>query len=137
MFTNNLTQNDRVLDTVTKRQGKVARTPREGSRTVVILFDGKERAKSCDVMTLRFLVNGKPEDFAPVEGEPPARNTAEKKPPRYALGLLSQAKAERETNGAEMAGIEKRFKELRAQNDRLDLVIKTLSVPESVVTVEV
>ncbi len=41
-YRNNLQHNDRVFDTTTKKQGKVANNPRESSVNVQVIYDGNQ-----------------------------------------------------------------------------------------------
>lgn len=125
-FTNNLTKNDRVYDTVAQRQGKVARTPH--SRSTAIIYDGTNTQRYVDVTRLRFMVNGQPEEEPPIEGVPPAaEEKTEKALPTGSGDCLSVAKAQLATNNAEKEKLTARFKILNAENERLEQVVKLLS----------
>jgi hypothetical protein len=130
-FCNNLKKNDRVLDTVSERQGKVARKLRsDGHRLTPVILDGTKTARYLDVAQLRFMVGGTPEDVAPFDGDlPPIREEAQVARPEFKDSVAALV-AERDANAEEMKGIEKRFKELRAKNDRLERAIAVLNAPE-------
>lgn len=131
-FSNNLQQNDRVLDTVSGRQGKVARTPRSPEqRRTSIVFDGNSAAQYLDVMQLRLIVNGKtPEEGPPVDGTPPED---EKPVPTAAANghvltaALDALKKERAHNVEDMDELDKRFRALRDANEKLDKAIALLT----------
>lgn len=82
-FRNNLVQNDRILDTISNKQGKVARTPKnDKNRMTCVQYDGQSAQRYVDVMQLRIIVDGRtPDDGPPIDGEPPA---LEEKTPRAA-----------------------------------------------------
>lgn len=134
-FNNNLEKNDRVYDTVSKRQGKVARDIRDpSSRRVCILLDGdaSASAKYVDVMQLRLMPDGRtPEQDAPVDGVPPVEE-----PKRAAVqprahseepDALSALRSELERNNTEMNGMNARFKFLKEKNEKLVLAISALT----------
>lgn len=135
-FCNNLKENDRIFDTVTKRQGKVARTPKnERNRRTCIMLDGEKAQRYVDVMQLRFMVDGKPEDVAPVDGVPsedaapkPRSNAAVSTAPKFDSALAAMTD-EVERNNVELASIEKRFRELKVKNERLGQAIALLKDP--------
>lgn len=85
-FRNNLVQNDRIVDTVTKKQGKVARTPKnDKNRMTCVQYDGQSAQRYVDVMQLRLMPDGRtPEEVPPIDGEPPALEEPSTKaaPPR-------------------------------------------------------
>ena len=70
-FHNNLQRGDRVLDTASGRQGTVQMNPRANSVNVSVLFDGLTAQRYVPVAGLRLIVDGKPEDVPPVDGEVP------------------------------------------------------------------
>ncbi len=132
-FRNNLEKNDRVFDTESKRQGKVARTPRdEQARMVAVVFDGTTTARYVDVMQLRLMPDGRtPEEFPPVNGSPPTIEETEHKSsdspePPDALAALRD---ELGRNNHEMTGMNARFKLLREKNDRIERAIAALTQP--------
>lgn len=129
-FCNNLKRGDRVLHAESKRVGTVAVDPGESSRDVAVTWQGNERYRFCDVMVLRLVTGGKPEEVAPVDGEPPAPKTG--KPARAATveqSAISVLKKERDEIDAEMKRLDARFKELREKRDRLSRAITVLEAP--------
>lgn len=138
MYRNNLVKNDRVFHVPTKRQAKVDKDPRETSRQVSIIFDGINTPRYVDIRELRLMPDGRtPEDVPPCDGDPneqggvglatgvrPPVATAPKVP-----DLLATARAQRDANTAEMAGLETRFKTLKSANLKLDHAIEILSAP--------
>lgn len=135
-FRNNLEKNDRVFDTVSRRQGKVARTPRdERARMVSITFDGTSTPRYVDVMQLRLMPDGRtPEEAPPVDGTPPSEETgtdpgpalARAAPEPDALGAL---RTELHQNNEEMTEMNARFKLLRERNERIERAISALTQP--------
>ncbi len=159
MFTNNLILNDRVLDTVSGKQGKVKKTPRSPSqRRTSIVFDGQQTPRYLDVMQLRLLIGGQPERVAPVEGEPPPlrepKNVVRQpcdncspefdcyrskmaccrkvplKPVDVPTSALETLKAERTRNTLALAEHEKQFRALKSANEKLDRAIAVFSESE-------
>lgn len=130
-YQNNLALNDRVFDTESKRQGKVARMPRETSRSVSVLFDGTTNPRYLDIMQLRLMPDGRtPEDVPPCDGVP--ADVAEPRTEIRVVGngdLLTAARQERTRNADEMAACDKRFRFLKDQNERLDRAIAVLTAP--------
>lgn len=132
-FSNNLDKNDRVLDVVSNRQGKVNVQPREATRMTKVLFDGKSSAVYVDVMNLRLVLNGKAaEDVPPIDGEPPPLPSAKVAGPAAAAPLgqgdpLELLRAQHAGNESEKLVITARFKELTTANERLDRAITALT----------
>lgn len=137
-FCNNLKKDDPVLDTVSNRPARVARTPQsDQQRMVALTFQGTNSSRYIDVMQLRLIVNGKPEPDAPVDGTPPPFNekiitrsnsthgiptTTEKTP----LQMLQDKRA---SNLAEIETMTKRATDLRLEVNRIDKAILALSSP--------
>lgn len=120
-FANNCTENDRVLDIESKCQGKVARTPRDpGSRRTAILFDGTVSPRYVDVMRLRLVVKGVPEENPPIEGEPPPLPVSGPSAMLAESSALEVIEQEYARNAAEMETCQNRYKLLKAANERLD-----------------
>lgn len=132
-FRNNLQKNDRVFDTVSNRQGKVAWTPRDsGSRRTALVYDGQTAPQYRDVMQLRLITNGRtPEDVPPVDGTPPAlepeHTAARIEPQPDGMSALDALKSERASNAQEMTRIEARFRLLKNSNERLDRAIAVMT----------
>lgn len=134
-FCNNLDKDNRVFDTVSGRQGKVARQPQsDKQRMTPIIYDGTNSVVYRDVMQLRLVLNGRtPEDDPPVDFPELAPPLGPKAPPPQAIQLSPTAAAaqllrdEKERNNAEIETIEKRFKVLKASNEKLDAAIVALS----------
>lgn len=130
-FCNNLKKDDPVFDVETKRPGKIANNPRETSRFVSVLLQGTTTPRSIDVMRLRLVVDGKPEDVPPIEGEPPAIHPHDDRPaPSTGLGVptaLSAIREDRAKIKERMAIIEAEFRTLRATDDRLATAEKALT----------
>lgn len=130
-FTNNLVKDDVVMHAESKRVGKVAYTPKEGSRMTGVVWHGNNVPQYIDVMKLRFVVDGKPETVAPVEGEPPPLDppTAGRQriPMVNHLDPIGALRKEREHVDTEMRGIETRFKDLKTRREKLDQAIAVLS----------
>jgi len=128
-FRNNLQKDDRVLHAETKRPGTVRYTPEEGSRTVGIVWQGTKAPQYVDVMKLRLVVDGKPEDVPPVDGEPPAMGAAAVAKTPAPSSALDALKAERETVTSEMKSHEDAFRVLKQRRERLDAAITALTAP--------
>lgn len=132
-FRNNLEQNDRVFDTVSKRQGKVKWTPRsESQRRTSVVFDGQQAPQYLDVMQLRLITDGHtPESVPPVDGDPPAETPVrpERRTAAVATGptVLDTLRAQRDQNVTEMTALEKRFRGIKAENERIEKAIAVLS----------
>lgn len=132
-FSNNLDKDNRVLDVVSNRQGKVSVQPRESTRMTKVLFDGKSSAVYVDVMNLRLVLNGKAaEDVPPIDGEPPPLPSAKVAGPAAAPPIgqgdpLELLRAQHAGNEHEKLVITARFKELTTANERLDRAITALT----------
>lgn len=85
-FNNNLRTGDQVFHVGRKQRGIVDRDPSPKSRETRVIFDGMVNAKRADVMDLRLIVNGEPEEHPPIDGEPPAAFVREH---RYMVFKLS------------------------------------------------
>ncbi len=134
-FRNNLVQNDRVFDTVSTRQGKVSRTPKnDQNRMTCILFDGTQSEKYVDVMQLRLIVDGRtPEDVPPIDGEPPAdgqpRPARTPAAPRFAGASDDPAlnlEAEIKLIDVRQAEITAEFKGLTARKEKFTKALEVL-----------
>lgn len=134
-FRNNLTKGDPVMHSETKRPGKVASQPRESSRGAMVLWQGATSPQHCDILKLRLVVDGKPEDVAPCDGEPPKDQVVVKpippdnSPETHRLFALDCVQRERAKVKEEMAGLERQFKQLRAAEERLAEAEKALTTP--------
>jgi hypothetical protein len=131
-FKNCLEKDDRVIHAETKRPGTVAFTPK--GRQTAVTWQGTVSAVYCDVMSLRLIPpNGKgvPEENPPIEGEPPALETATRRTPKPAApagsDALELAKAERAQITARMEAMNAEFKTLKARGEKLDQAIAILS----------
>lgn len=127
-FSNNLREGDRVWHTTTERFGIVYTTPRDDrQRNTSVTLEGTNTARYLDVMELRLDPdkNGKFEDVAPVDGEPPAESPPKRSdaPEDDAVALLKRQKGILER---EIAGMNDRARELRAKIERLDRGINAL-----------
>ena len=71
-FHNNLRTGDQVFHVARKQRGIVDRDPSPKGRETRVIFDGMVNAKRADVLDLRLIVNGVPEEHPPVDGEAPA-----------------------------------------------------------------
>lgn len=71
IYCNNLKKGDRVMHAVKKRFATISAQPRETSVLVQVIWDGTKAVQSAPVMDLRLIVDGRPEDVPPVDGEPP------------------------------------------------------------------
>lgn len=69
-FKNNLREGDEVLNVRTRKQGRVIETPAPQAKRVKVLGVGGQRFREADVMDLRLVVDGKPEDAPPIDGDP-------------------------------------------------------------------
>lgn len=128
-FRNNLQKNDRVLDTVSGRQGKVKWNPREHGRRTAIQIDGTATPRYLDVMTLRLIANGHtPEESAPVEGEPPAIEPERSEPQTpCGKGALEMLRNELGQNERRMKDAEQTFRTLKKENARIERAILALT----------
>lgn len=134
-YKNTLRTGDQVLDVSTNRRGVVHAQPREKSVMISVIYDGTTTPRPLYVGDLRYIVDGKPEEEAPIEGPLPMRpETAQ--PPRQPRGtslheprqqmlhprdLMTPLMVleEREAQiKQEMSGLEERFKVLRAESER-------------------
>lgn len=142
-YRNNLQRGDEVLEVLSRRRGTVANTPRETSPTAAVTFSGLKSPQPVLVKNLRLFVNGKPEDEPPCDGEAPAVILAPDRPARPAVDpagapsgqreskAVISLKAQRDANLAEIASIEKRFKVLKAENEKLDRAVEIMATPTS------
>lgn len=140
-FANNLDKNNRVLDVITNRQGKVAIQPRESTRMTKVIFDGRSSGQYVDVMNLRLILDGRQaEDVPPIDGDPPplpegndgprrafSARTAGVAPALQGFDAVAILKTQRADNETEKSKITERFKALAAENERLDKAITALT----------
>ncbi len=132
-FSNNLKKDDRVFDTGSKRQGRVPRDPQsEKQRMTPVIFDGRTSVQYVDVMQLRLVVDGRQiEDNPPIDGIPPELHSRTAAPAAAAPAKEPDAVTMlREVKGkiaAEISAIEKRFKELKAEEERIDKALAALT----------
>ncbi len=119
-FSNNLQREDAVVDH-NKRPGVVVATPRRSKRNIFVRFQGEKTPRRVDVMKLRLVVDGRPEDTPPVTGEPPAPR---ERTPDDPVEILRAGRAK---NKQRMDELESEFKALRIINERVDLAIKALT----------
>lgn len=124
-FRNNLVKDDPVLHAETKRPGRVKYTPEETSRKVGVVWQGTSAPQYVDVTKLRLVVDGRPEEVAPIDGVPPelAANRPRAASEGTALGALE---SERDKLLAEMRVLEARFKEIRTSKERIEAAIAIL-----------
>lgn len=129
-FCNNLRDGDPVLDVESNRPAKVVGQPRESSTNVKVLFQGTNTPRYVPLALLRLVVDGKPEDCAPHDGEipvkeeetpvcPPARSTA-------GLDARDVIKEQRDRLKAKMDAMNKEFAGYREQVERLDAALVAL-----------
>lgn len=139
-FKNTLRSGDQVFDIARQRRGIVSAQPRERSVMISVIFDETTTPKPTYVGDLRFVVpgnGGKHEDDPPIEGTlPPRPETAQvPRPPRpegmsiheprqqhlhprdFFTPLMVLEEREEQIK-KEMAGLEERFKILRAESER-------------------
>ena len=134
-FCNNLKKGDPVLDTITNRPAKVARTPQsEQQRMVALIYQGTTSPRYADVMQLRLIVEGKAEAEPPVTGEPPpvAPKEIHSSGQVYrptSTDPLEMLRERRASNIAEIDAMTKRATELRHEVNRIDNAILALSTP--------
>lgn len=77
-FCNNLRKGDEV--DFHGRRGVVHSQPRETSTKVHVLFDGINTPRYVPVIDLRLVIDGKPEDVAPIDGVPAGQPEPTKQP---------------------------------------------------------
>lgn len=123
-FSNNLRVGDTVLDTDSRRQGEVVETS-EHKRNIRVKFPGGVNARRLDVMKVRLVVDGNPEDVPPVTGEPPTAAVARQDAATH--GAVASLKAERAQIVAEMASMNLKFTGMRARLEKIDKAIDVLS----------
>ncbi len=82
-FRNTLAKGDRVLDVTTGRFGTVARQPRPLATSTAIVIDGNSTPIYHHLSILRFVVDGRPEDVPPHEGELDPRDVGRVKTPNH------------------------------------------------------
>lgn len=126
-FCNNLRKDDVVLhgpltnwrgNPAKGRRAVVAMQPRETSTNVAVIFDGTESVRYVPVQDLRLIVDGKPEDVPPYNGELPGdkpRAPAELKSDMKDAELLALA-AMAHVDAVTMAG-DNRACEMRGQGE--------------------
>ena len=132
-FSNNLRAGDKVFDVELKRNGLVS-VASETKRLVKVILDGNKNAKTCDITTLRLVVDGKPEDVAPFDGDlPPATRVPVRTPPAghpavrlIPLTPLESLEGKLSANNARRDAIQKEYLALGAENDRLTNAIAAL-----------
>lgn len=123
-FSNNLRVGDTVLDTDSRRQGEVVETS-EHKRNIRVKFPGGVNARRLDVMKVRLVVDGNPEDVPPVTGEPPTAAVARQDAATH--GALGALKAERAELSSRMDRMNKEFAAMRTRIDKIDNAIVMLS----------
>lgn len=130
IYRNNLVKGDRVIHAATHRPGTVETQPRESSRMVAVLWQGTVAAQYTDVVKLRLIVNGKPEDVPPCDGTPPdavSRPAATCKPDTPDVAAVDVLKKERDSVEVRMRDLESQFKTLKTRREKLDQAIAVLS----------
>lgn len=129
-FCNNLKKGDPVLDTQSNRPAKVARTlASDQQRSVCVRFQGTITDRYVDVMRLRLIVNGQPEELPPIDGEPPSLKREAPSPwpdPKPDADPLAMLKAKKTAHADEIAEMEARCRVIRAEDERLDKAIAAL-----------
>lgn len=130
-FSNNLDLNNRVLHVPSGKQGKVAVQPRDRTRMTKIIFDGRSSGQYVDVMDLRLILDGKvAEDVPPVDGEPPEKpgpNTRAPAPAGPQGSALELLRIKRGQNAHAMQALEQQFREIKAENEKIDKAIAALT----------
>lgn len=130
-FRNNLAKGDRVLDVRTKRLADVMAQPREDSVNVMVSYQGHSALTRTyvGVEHLRLVVDGKPEEVPPIDGEIPEHPSSSKKglPPAAFLSPVESLKIELSGNLLEIEEMNTRCKQIRARNDKIEAAIKVLS----------
>lgn len=133
-FSNNLRVGDKVFDVELKLNGLVS-IEREKDRLTSVIFDGFVKSKRRDVAGLRLIVNGKPEDVAPFDGElPPLEKpvASARQPSKPVLRLvpvtpIETLQAKRDANNLRRDTIQKEFVALGAENVRIENAIAALT----------
>lgn len=127
-FCNNLRDGDPVLDVESKRPAKVVGQPRESSVNVKVLFQGTNTPRYVPLAQLRLVVDGKPEDCAPHDGELPPDVTPVPIPPHSIAGLDARdvIKEQRDRLKTKMDAMNKEFVGYREQVERLDAALVAL-----------
>lgn len=131
-YCNNLAKDDVIVHAETRRVGKVAHNPEETSRMVGIVWQGTKSVQYVDILLLRYVVNGRPEDVPPCDGTPPELEGYPAQRPRarpVETNALEALKKERDDANTEMVRLEARFRELRSNKDRLERAIGVLTAP--------
>lgn len=123
-FKNCLRGGDEVFDTVTKKIGVVAASPWATKRNVSVRFVPALKAERLDVMKLRLVVDGKPEDTPPIEGDPDSRSEVQIEEEADALSILKIQRAELK---AQMETMNGKFKVMSDRLMKMDEAIKILS----------
>lgn len=125
-YCNNLRAGDVVLNIETKRNGTVAKDPRDDARTVLVKLDGTNSAIRFHVLKLRLIVDGKPEECPPISGDPGEPDPEQPKISRSSDDPIPVLKATRDGIAKHMEAIEGEFKGLKERRDRLDKAIAAL-----------
>lgn len=139
-FRNNLEKGDQVLHVPTGRRGIVAGKPRpDTKRRTYVLFDGMKAPLPLDVLDLRFIVDGTPEEVPPIDGEiadapplEPAVIFSRRSPANRSsddgekLNPVENMRQLRAKNAEEIEQLTAKFKALKAENERLDQAITIL-----------
>lgn len=130
VFTNNLRSADPVIHAVSRRPGKIVAQPRESSVNVQVLFQGSNTPVYVHISKLRLVVDGKPEDVPPYDGEIPVKQEDELRPmagtkydgtdPRHVI------QAQRDRLKSKMDEMNKEFAGYREQVERLDAALLAL-----------
>ena len=132
-YRNNLKKGDPVIAKDTRRPGEIAADVRHNSRTVMVKFQGVPTPQRVDVLQLRLVVDGKPEDCPPIDGQPPerlqkpARSTAES----TGGDAVNVLKASRDQLNQELEEMSARFKALRERRDKISQAIDILEPPKA------
>lgn len=129
-FCNNLRDGDPVLDISSRRPAKVVGQPRESSVNVKVLFQGTNTPRYVSIRHLRLVVDGKPEDVAPHDGElpPDVAPVPVHPPPHSTAGLDARdvIKEQRDRLKTKMDAMNKEFAGYREQVERLDAALLAL-----------
>lgn len=132
-FKNLLQKDDVVMHCESKRVGKVACNPMSTNVTPLVIWQGTSSPQAAHIAKLRLVVNGKPEDVAPHDGDLPstAPQPAKRPLPLHTAApgtsALEALRNERDGIVAAMNAMEIRFKELKLTKERMDQAIAVLS----------
>lgn len=124
-YRNNLQKGDRVMHAENRRVGEV-KYAGETSVWAGVVWQGTKSPQQTHVSKLRLVVNGKPEDVPPIDGEIPDGLTAPRIDPSPAPDGLAALRSERRQLNEEMQRLNDAYRIAKTRSDRIDKAIAVL-----------